>query len=207
MKKILYGIFLAVVFILGFLAAKWFYEKKQDEITSSKGHVLLNKVEEVCKLVTVEGNFEELYNETNIRQFTFYLPMPSTWRFPKEATLFVRGTVMVGYDMDKIQVSADSASRTILLSNLPEPQVLAIDHQVEYKDLDESWFNTFSTEDYTKLNQNAKEVLRKKAEESGLLERASGQGNQMIEAIRFMVESAGWQLKVQGETSPPKLMN
>jgi hypothetical protein len=63
---------------------------------------------------------------------------------------------------------------------------------VKYKDLEESFFNAFTPEDYTRLNRNAKEVLRKKAEESRLLEEAVQQGNQMLDVIRFMAEGSGW---------------
>jgi hypothetical protein len=187
-----------ILFLLAIVLGGWlsfyFLNNPGKEITNVESSVLLEKVEKVCKLVTVEGNFVELYDEENIRNFTIYLPLPSTWSFSKEATLEVRGKVIVGFDMENIKITADSTNKIIQLSNLPAPEILSIDHEVKYKDLEESFFNAFTPEDYTRLNRNAKEVLRKKAEESRLLEEAVPQGNQMLDVIRFMAEGFGWTL-------------
>lgn len=185
---------------IGYWVASSLYKKKVEEQITSNATVLLEKIQKVCKLVTIEGQFSELYDETNIRQFTLYLPLPTTWKFSKQAIIKVNGTVLVGYDMEKVSLAVDSASREIRLSNLPQPSILSIDHSMEYKNLEESFFNSFEIEDYNRLNKNAKAVLAEKAKESGLLEEARQQGNQMIDAIRFMVESAGWTLVVETPT-------
>ncbi|MCC6725328.1 MAG: DUF4230 domain-containing protein, partial [Saprospiraceae bacterium] len=59
--------------------------------------------------------------------------------------------------------------------------------------------NEFSSEDYDKLNAGAKEFIRKKALESDLVKTATTQRNQLLETMRFMTESMGWKLEVQGE--------
>lgn len=194
MKKILVGAGLVLCFGLGIWVSNLSFAPKAKEITKANSTVLLEKVQKVCKLVTVEGQFNELYDETNIRQFTVYLPFASTWNFSKSATLQVQGKVLVGYDMENISIVADSTNKRIIISNLPKPEILSIDHEITYKDLEESWFNSFKPEDYTAINQNAKKVLREKAEESRLLDEARQQGNQMLEVIRFMLESVGWEL-------------
>jgi hypothetical protein len=196
-KKLLTFLPFFLALFLGILATHWFYQSKQKEIRQSQSTILLDKVKDVMKLVTVEANFNELYNETNTRPITIYLPLPSTFNFEKKAILEVRGKVLVGYDLEAIRITADSTERVLTLSNLPEPQILSIDHQVAYRNLEESWFNSFTVEDYTSLNYKAKEVLREKVMESDLLNRAREQGNRMIDVIRFMAESAGWEVKVE----------
>ena len=52
------------------------------------------------------GHFSELYDETNIRRFTVYVPMPSTFSFSKKAILQVEGKVLVGYDLKNIKITA-----------------------------------------------------------------------------------------------------
>lgn len=188
---------LIVVFALGAWLASLLYRQQAEQESRSQSVVLLEQVNKVCKLVTVEGVFSELYDETNIKKFTFYLPLPSTWSFSKQAILHVRGKVLVGYDMENVKIRADSTERLLVISNLPEPQILAVDHQVEYKNLDASFFNSFTPEDYTRLNKNAKDVLSRKAEESGLLQEAQAQGNQMLEVIRYMAASVGWTVVVE----------
>lgn len=197
MKRTLYLLFFLVSIAAGIWLGYVFFGRQAKEQKSASAYILLEKVEKVCKLVTVEGNFDERYDESNIRQFTLYFPLPGNFYFTKKATLRVKGKVLVGYNMADIRVNADSTNRIITLSNLPQPEILSIDHAIEYTDLEESWFNSFTTADYTNLNKNAKAALREKALESRLLEEAQLEGNQMIEVIRFMTEAAGWTLVLQ----------
>ncbi|MEN0005171.1 MAG: DUF4230 domain-containing protein [Bacteroidota bacterium] len=204
-KRTIWIVGLIVAFGLGsFVAAQYFYKKKE-EVTNAQATVLLKQVEQVCKLVTVEGSFTEIYNEENIRAFTIYMPLPSVWRFSKEAILQVEGKVLVGYDMKNIKIEADSAQKVLRLSNIPEPEILSIDHEIAYRNIEESFFNSFTAKDYTNLNKNAKGVLREKAEESGLLEEAAAQGNQIIDVIRYMAKGAGW--TVEYEQAPKTYLN
>jgi hypothetical protein len=196
-KRIFTLVALVAVFALGVIITRWFYRVEQEEIRETQSTILLDKVKDVMKLVTVEANFNELYNETRTRPVTLYLPLPSTFKFDKKAILEVRGKVLVGYDLEKVQITADSTDRVLRLSNLPQPEILSIDHEVAFRNLEESWFNSFTAEDYTSLSANAKEVLRKKVIESQLLDRARDQGNRMIDVIRFMAESAGWRVELE----------
>jgi hypothetical protein len=202
-KKLFPLVGILAAFGLGIWLTQWFYQSKKEEISRSQSTILLDKVKDVLKLVTVEANFNELYNETKTRPVTLYLPLPSTFSFSKKAILEVQGKVLVGFDLEKVSITADSTNRVLTLSNLPEPEILSIDHQVQYRNLEESFFNSFSAEDYTSLNHNAKEMLRQKVAESDLMEQARGQGNQMIDVIRFMAESLGWTVKLDEANIAP----
>lgn len=195
-KRLITLVGFLATFGLGIWLTQLFYQSKQKEIRDTQSTILLDKVRDVLKLVTVEANFNELYNETKTRPVTLYLPLPSTFSFSKKAILEVQGKVLVGYDLEKVRITADSVNRILTLSNLPDPEILSIDHQVQYRNLEESFFNSFDAEDYTDLNRNAKEMLREKVQESDLMEKARGQGNQMLDVIRFMGESMGWTVKL-----------
>lgn len=195
LKKILFSVAAILLFVAGFAISKMIFQKKQKEFVESQATVLLEKVDKVFKLVTVEGNFSEVYDEQSIKEYTVFLPLPSTFRFPKTATMQVTGKVLVGYDMEGIDITLDSTDKTIVLSNLPtEAKILAIDHTISYKNLDDSFFNSYKPADYTLLNKNAKEVLRKKAEESRLMTDAEDQGNQLLEVVNMMAEAVGWKV-------------
>ena len=204
-SKLGLGILLTVVFFAGlWISYQWFGSKSR-ESKQVESTVLLERIREVCQLVTVEGQFSELYTETNLKEVTLYLPIPTYWEFSKKALLEVKGRVLVGYDMEQVSIKVDSMSRQIVLNNLPEPSILAIDHEISYRNLEESFFNSFTPEDYTQLNRNAKEVLRRKAEESNLLDKAREDGNAMLEAITFMAQSIGWEVIYdQASTKLPK---
>ena len=211
MRKIFYPLLLLAVFGAGiWLTYRLMSDREPAETTSVDSNVLLEQVRTVCKLVTIESHLHQRYDETNIREFTVYLPLPSTFKFSKKASLLVTGKVLVGYNMEQIRITADSNRQVIRLSNLPNPEILAIDHTVGYEALDESWFNTFGPEDFTALNENARKVLEKKVLESDLMERAASEGNQMIDVIEFIAASAGWSVEVAGQTviyDPEQLMN
>ncbi len=208
MKRIGWPLLLIIFFVLGlWIGVNFLLNKGPTETNSAETTILIEKVNQVCKLVTVEGIFQERYDETNIKNLGLYL-VPDAWQqFSKKATLIVTGKVLVGYDMDEITISADSSNRIIYLDNIPQPEVLAIDHEVSYENLDESWFNTFSEEDFNRLNKNAKMALEQKAVEEKLLEKAVEQGNQIIDVIQFMVESVGWEVKLGTYIPPTSIPN
>ena len=199
MKKLIpYAVVTGLAFLLG-LAVYSLVFGPTEQKTQSSSTVLLEQIRKVSKLVTVEGDVHQLFNRTSTRSVTIYLPLPAKLNFDKQASVQVSGKVLVGYDLQQINVTVDSTQRIIYLSNLPEPEILAIDHELVYKDLDESWFNSFTAEDYSDLNQAAKESLRAKALDSRLLEEARAEGNAVIETIRFLVEAGGFRLVVEGE--------
>ncbi|MBL7805921.1 MAG: DUF4230 domain-containing protein [Saprospiraceae bacterium] len=157
--------------------------------------VLLEKIRPVLKLTTVEGQFSEIYNYSEYQgYFTFF--------WDKKALVRVRATVSAGYDLNNLRVEADSLTRTLRIGPLPEPQILSIDHTLDYYDISEGIFTDFSPEDYNRINQKAKDLIRDEAQRSGLLEAARTQAGQMLDLIRFMGEGAGWKVEIVGGGGP-----
>jgi len=185
-----------LAFLLG-LAVFWTFSRTPAETSKAEATVLLEQVRKVTKLVTVEGDVSEIYNSTKTRNVTLYLPLPAVLGFDKKATVQVEGTVLVGYDLEQLRIDVDEASRTITIGNLPEPEIIAIDHELTYRNLEESWFNSFSAEDYSALNREAKARLRDEALKSKLMGEARERGNGVLETIGFLAEAAGFTLVVE----------
>lgn len=183
-----------LAFVLGITAYGWWQTREQEQQIHEEATVLLERVRNVMKLVTVEGDVSELFTSTSKRNVTMYLPLPSRFSFDKKATVEVRGKVLVGYDLEQLDIAIDPDLRTITIGNLPEPEILAIDHEMIYRNLDESWFNTFSAEDYSRLNQRAKARLRDEALQSDLMARARVQGNSVLQSIGYLAGSAGYEV-------------
>ena len=80
----------------------------------------------------------------------------------------------------------------IRLRALPEPQILSIDHTMDYYDISNGLFTEFSAEDYNRIQARAKGLIREQALKSNLLPAARTQGEKIVELIRFMAEGAGW---------------
>ena len=190
-------------FLLGMAALTLYQDRREEQHVQEEATVLLERVRNVMKLVTVEGDVSELFSSTSSRNVTLYLPLPSQFSFDKKATVEVRGKVLVGYDLEQLDLSIDPDRRVLTIRNLPEPEILAIDHELVYRNLDESWFNTFTAEDYSRLNRRAKERLREAALQSNLLAGAQVQGNTVIEGIEYLTRSAGYELVVEGGQGYP----
>ncbi|MFK8009642.1 MAG: DUF4230 domain-containing protein [Saprospiraceae bacterium] len=195
-NKLINVIILLGIFLLGGWVAKLYYQ--EPEITTeTDATVLIQNIKDVCKLVTVEAELQEIYDEKSNRNVTVYLPLPTNFTFSKKASIEVIGKVLVGYDLEKITLDVDSINKVLYIRNLPNPEIISIEHDVKYRSLDESFFNEFTPQDFTQLNKSAKAVLKQKAIEEKLLDRAEEQGNEVLRVIQFMAKGFGWEAKVQ----------
>ena len=181
------GLILLVVvsFALGFLINSYFFK---GHVSTENSQVLLEKIKSVSKVINVEGYFTEVYDYKDYWGYNISF-------FQKKALVRIKAKVSMGYDMNKIIFNTNPMTKTISISKLPEPEILSIDHDLDYYDISEGTFNSFTTEDYNKINANAKEFIKKKVETSGLKDAAIKEGDRMLEVIRFMVESMGWKLE------------
>lgn len=182
-----------LVILLAFLAGGWLTWKYLN--SGPKGvedsTVLLEKIQAVAKLSTVEGTFSEIYNYSEYQgYFTFF--------WDKKILVRVRATVSAGYNLERLHIEADPATKTIHMSSLPKPEILSIDHSLDYYDISEGLFSSFTPEDYTRINQRAKDLIRDNAQKSSLLAEADVQGAKMLDLMRFMIEGAGWHLQIGG---------
>ena len=100
-------------------------------------------------------------------------------------------------NLSKMTIEADSTYKILYIRDLPKPEIISIEHDVKYRNLEESFFNGFTPKDFTTLNRNAKEVLKQKAIQQHLLEKAEQQGAEVLDVIDFMAKGAGWTVEVQ----------
>jgi len=183
-----------VLIALGFLfLAFWLGSKfrwPEPKVTESSV-VLLEKIKTVCKLVTAEGQFAEIYEHKE--SYPFDIPL-----FSKKALIRVRATVSVGYDLSEVKMEPDEKSHTLVISGIPPAEIIAVEHDLDYYDLTEGLFNTFSTDDYNNINARAKEFIISQVHKSSLMQAADDKRAQLLDVIRYMVEQAGWKVIIIG---------
>lgn len=179
--------------ILGGISMYWlfslFRKKQSKEITTHQSTVLLEKIRSVCKLISVEGDFAEVYKYENTRER--FMSLLSS---KKKALIVIKAKAQIGYDLNKILMHADTGKRKIILTNFPEPEVLSIEPDLEFYDIKNGLFNTFTPDDLTTLNTEAKKHIREKIPESGLMETAKKEALQSVLLIEKIVETIGWKL-------------
>lgn len=179
--------------ILGIILMYWlfsfFRKKKKKDLTEQQSTVLLDKIRSVCKLVSVEGDFAEIYHYENTKGGLFSLLSSK-----KKALIIVKAKAQIGYDLTKLDLKADNHKRRIILENFPEPEVLSIEPNLQYYDIKNGLFNSFSSEDLTNLNAEAKDHIKQKIPESGLMDTARKEALQAVLLVEKIVETIGWTL-------------
>lgn len=179
--------------ILGAILMYWGYglfgKKKNKELTQHQSTVLLEKIKSVCKLISVEGDFAEIYTYENTKEHFM-----SLFSSKKKAIMVINAKVQIGYDLKKVFMQADNTTKTIKLTNFPQPEVLSIAPDLQFYDIKNGLFNSFSSEDLTTLNVEAKQHIKDKIPESGLMETARKEAVEVIFIMEKIVETIGWKL-------------
>ena len=120
--------------ILGAIFMYWlftfFRKKKNKELTTHQSTVLLEKIKSVCKLISVEGDFAEIYKYENTRER--FLSLVSS---KKKALIVIKAKAQIGYDLKKILMYADDGKKKIILTSFPEPEVLSIQPELDFYDI------------------------------------------------------------------------
>jgi len=192
-KKIITGIALLLALLAGIYLTQQYYQW-QEVKAKEQSQVLLEKIKKVYQVVTVEGHFSEVYDYEDYWGYDFS-------PFRKKALVRVKAKVLAGYDLKNFQITSYPEEKRLVISELPPPQILSVEHDMDYYDLTEGSFNTFTTTDHNKIQAKAKEFIVTKAKESDLLQSAEEQGKEALEMINFMVESAGWQVQYRQKGS------
>jgi len=179
--------------LLGAIATYWaytFFKKKQSkEVTLHQSTVLLEKIRSVSKLVSVEGEFAEIYKYENTKER--FLSLVSS---KKKALVVINAKAQIGYDLKKVEIQSDVDNKRIILTNFPQPEVLSIEPELEFYDIQNGMFNSFSPNDLTTLNNEAKNHILEKIPESGLMETARKEALQAVLLMESIVATIGWKL-------------
>lgn len=175
--------------IVAYLIFNFFNKSRRKEKEKQQSTVLMDKIRAVCKFITVEGDFSEIYHYKNVKDKWVNLFLGS-----KKALILIEAKAHVGFDLTKIKMKSDVANKTILLSNFPEPELLTIETDFKYYDKQEGWANPFTSTDLTDINREAKQYIVEKIPESGLLKEASNQAMETILLIEKLVETINWKL-------------
>jgi len=182
--------FIIIISILITLGVVTIYRQwKTKQITSTQSAILLDKIKRVCKFITVEGDFAEIYHYEDVKEK--FLKLISS---RKKALVVINAKAHVGFDMAKIKMKTNPKTKKVILTHFPQPEVLSIETDINYYDKKDGMFNKFYASDLTELHTQAKIHIRDKVPESGLFEVARGEALEAIQLIENIVQTIGWTL-------------
>ena len=156
--------------------------------TEENAQVVLQEIKKVAKVVTTEAQFAEIYD---------YKHSYTNWPFEKKALVKVKAKALVGYDLDQLIISVNEDDKSLTINGIQDPELLALDHELEYYDLKEGLFITFSAQDLTTINENAKDFIKEKVLQSEVIRTSEQQKNLFIDLLRASLHSMGWNLIVE----------
>jgi hypothetical protein len=184
-----------IVFVIGSIIGILIYRgvtaKSEQYHQEETAVVLLEKLQKVAKLVTLEANFAELYHYQDYYKWD-WAP------FRKKAIIRIKAKVSIGIDIEKTEFIADNDAKKIIIKGFPPPEILSIDTDIDYYDLTEGTFNSFSTADLNRLQSRAKLFIRQKALESEFTQQAEEQALELLSVYNSLANIHGWEVEIQG---------
>jgi len=168
---------------------------KNKKRVSSQSIILLDKIKKVCKFITVEGDFAEIYHYEDVKER--FLKLVSS---RKKALVVINAKAHVGFDFNKISLEANQNTKTVIIKSFPQPEILSIETNLNYYDKKDGYFNKFEAADLTALNEEAKQHILEKVPESGLYNVAKQEALESLQLIENIVETIGWTLDYQSLT-------
>ena len=145
-------------------------------ITESS-HTVVESVRKVFKIVCAEGQFNELYNYEETKKLLGILP--ST----KKAIVIVKAKVLVGFNFEKMKWEADETQKRIKIIDFPQAEILSIETDYKYYNMEENIFDMFSRDDLSKIQQNGKKQVEIAALNSDLSNMAAEQMRTLLPEI------------------------
>ena len=176
----------------------WYYAKKinkskQDATVESQ--VLLERIEKVFKVVLAEGFFTEIYDHNTKKDFF------GIFKTNSKALVVAKAKVSVGFDFAKMRFRRDHLNRKLVVEHFAEAEILSIDTDYTFYDLNQGLLNKFDNEDYTEILSEAKKLMQEKASQSELPQIAQQQIELMMQQL---CASVGWQLEHEKVLEPLK---
>lgn len=169
----------------------WMYGKKlknnKQESIRVEANILLEKIEQVFKVVLAEGYFTEIYDHNAKKDFW------GLFKTTNKALIIVKAKVSVGYDFSKMKFSRDPETRRLTIDEFAPPEVISIDTDYKFYDINQGFVNQMKHEDYTAILSEAKHMIKQKAEFSDLPLIASRQLEVMM---RQLVSTMKWELEM-----------
>ena len=125
MELLFVGLIIGTVVAYAIFARFQFVNKKKK--TASQAVVLKEKIRQVCKLISVEGDFAEIYHYESVKDKFFDILLGK-----KKALILIDAKAHVGFNLSKITIETDENKKLLKLLHFPQPELLTIETDFKY---------------------------------------------------------------------------
>lgn len=157
-------------------------------VITESSHTIAESMRKVFKVVSAEGQFNEVYNYEETSKLLNFIPSK------KKALVIVKGKVLIGYDFEKLKWEVDEVGRKVRLLEFPHPEILSTETDYQYYNIEEQFFNLFGKDDLARIQENGKKQIVEAAKNSNLPNIAAEQMRtlmmELLEAKNFTLENA-----------------
>lgn len=187
MKKIIFGI---LIFLVGVLGTLWLTRGKHASVSESQ--LIYNGLEQIAKLQVTEGYFTEVHHYKDSKSY-----FNNVLSFNKKALVVVNAKVQIVYDLKKLDIEVDSIRRKVLVKYIPEPEVTIVP-DITYYDVQQSNFNAFNASDYNKIK---KEVMHELTQNKVVIDLKQQANDRLFEELsQLLLLSRYFKWEVVNET-------
>jgi hypothetical protein len=159
---------------------------KSPLIIKESSHTIVESIKKVFKVVCAEGHFNEMYDYEETKKILSFIP--ST----KKALVIIKAKVLIGFDFDQCVWETNETTKKISLVSFPQPQILSIEPDFKYYNMENGIFNKFSKEDLMEIHAKGKKQIEIAAHKSDLPKIAS---EQLKTLITELLVSKNWSLE------------
>lgn len=152
--------------------------------------IITEKIEQVNKLISLESSVAQVYTIDQTQKLFFDL-IP----IPKQAIVIARAKIYVAYDLNKMDYQLDNENKTVILSNIPEPQII-VEPDLQFYDL-KADILPFTKQELTALNKRATELIKKEGQNKELLELAEKSLDINLKEITMIAKEQGWDVVIK----------
>jgi len=187
MRNIFLGIVIAFVIVFGLR----YCENRKDNREQLEANTALiqKELKNVGKLIVTEGSYAQVFSFNDSKDLLYGLTYAR-----KKALIVVNAKATIAYDLSKINKVVDETTRTVTITNIPEPE-LSINPNIQYYDVTQDYLNQFTASDYNKIKERIEKSLRKKIEASELRTNAENRLISELQKIYILTNSMGWTLQ------------
>lgn len=187
MKKYIY---IVSSLVLGFLLSYWVMSQFNARKVTNDSHAIAYEIKRLNKMIVAEQAYSDIYSHKNSLSFPGFERFMS---FDKKVLLLVNAKVQATYDLSKLKVEVDAEKKKITLYEIP-PLEVQIYPDVQFYDMEQSTFNSFSKDELNEVKNNAIKKIEQVVDRSKLEKEAREQLLDNLLNLYFLADAYQWEI-------------